>query len=96
MVRRTLSEAEPPGHLLQGRSLRVRAVRNGMGIVAEEEVTHDYSTLLGTDDAWKMKCNCGEPVCRGTVRNYRALPETTMLRYCRPGIIPGSILAIGD
>lgn len=65
----------------------VRAIRAG------DEVTHDYSTLLGADDIWRMKCNCGGTNCRGVVRNVRWLPASVCARYCALGIIPAFILA---
>jgi len=35
-------------------------------IAADEELTHDWAT---TDDAaYEMKCNCGSPDCRDTIR----------------------------
>lgn len=72
--------------------LSMRALQD---IAAGEEITHDYSTLLGADDVWQMKCNCGEQECRRMVRNYSSLPERTFLRYHRLGAIPGFILETG-
>src|SRR5690349_12530696 len=34
-------------------------------ISAGDEVTIDYSTTLGDDDIWTMRCNCGHRQCRG-------------------------------
>jgi hypothetical protein len=34
-------------------------------IAAGEEVTSDYSTSTGVE--YEMTCNCGSPLCRGTV-----------------------------
>ena len=64
----------------------IRAIRAG------DEVTHDYSTLLGADDVWTMRCNCGERGCRGTVRRFDALPAATLRRYLALGAIPAFIL----
>ncbi len=75
-----------------GRKLILRAIKD---IAAGNEITHDYSTLLGADDVWKMKCNCGESNCRKSVRNYQALPAAVMRKYRRLGIIPDFILATG-
>lgn len=58
-----------------------------------EEITHDYSTLLGADDIWTMGCNCGERGCRGTVRNMARLPEGVLRRYRRLEAIPDFIFA---
>ena len=62
-------------------------------IAAGDEVTHDYSTLLGGDDVWTMRCNCGEANCRRTVRNIGKLPAATVRHYRRLGIIPDFIYA---
>lgn len=35
-------------------------------IAAGEEITYDYAATMH-DDPWTMKCNCGEPCCRGVV-----------------------------
>ena len=80
------------GIVKTGRRLLLQAIR---GIAAGEEVTHDYSTLLGTDDVWKMECNCGETGCRSAVKSYKALPAATLRRYRRLGIIPDFILETG-
>ncbi len=73
-----------------GRRLLLKAIKR---IAAGDEVTHDYSTLLGVDDIWKMKCNCGESNCRKSVRNFRALPVAVLRKYRRLGIIPEFILS---
>ena len=80
------------GVVKSGRRLLLRAIK---AIAAGDEVTHDYSTLLGADDVWKMRCNCGEPGCRKSVRNYCALPAAVMRKYRRLGIIPEFILVTG-
>lgn len=64
----------------------LRTIRPG------EEVLHDYSTLLGADDVWSMRCNCGAPRCRGRVLRFDQLPGATLRRYRRMGAIPGFIL----
>ena len=69
--------------------LAVRAVR---AIQAGQEVTHDYATLLGADDVWTMRCNCGERGCRKMVRRFDRLPPATLRRYMRAGWIPAFIL----
>ena len=63
-------------------------------IAAGDEVTHDYSTLLGADDVWKMRCNCGGADCRRVVRNISKLPAATFRKYRRLGIVPDFIVAI--
>ncbi len=60
-------------------------------IAAGREITHDYSTLLGADDVWTMKCNCGERNCRGVVANVARLPAGVAARYRKLGAIPAFI-----
>ncbi len=62
-------------------------------IAAGTEVTHDYSTLLGADDVWTMRCNCGEDNCRLRVASFHTLPSALVRRYTRLGVIPDFILA---
>lgn len=80
------------GIVKTGRRLLLRAIRS---IAAGDEITHDYATLLGADDVWTMKCNCGEAGCRKLVRSFSKLPAVTLRRYRRLGIIPDFILQTG-
>ncbi|MBY0270928.1 MAG: SET domain-containing protein [Burkholderiales bacterium] len=80
------------GIVKTGRRLLLQAIRP---IAAGDEVTHDYSTLLGADDVWSMKCNCGEARCRKVVRSFSRLPAATLRRYLRLGIIPDFMSATG-
>lgn len=61
-------------------------------IDAGEEVTHDYSTLLGVDDVWTMKCNCGESGCRRIVANVTTISHESYENYVNLGVIPAFIL----
>lgn len=61
-------------------------------IATGDEVTHDYSTLLGADDVWTMTCRCRTPRCRGVVREYRSLPARTLRRYLDLGALPAFVL----
>lgn len=78
------------GIIKTGRRLLLRAIR---AIAAGEEVTHDYATLLGADDVWTMKCNCGEAGCRKRVRSFSRLPAAVLRRYRKLGVIPDYIIA---
>jgi hypothetical protein len=78
------------GIIKKGRQLFLKAIAP---IASGEEVTHDYSTLLGADDCWKMRCNCGESNCRSVVGNIAKLPVGTLRTYKRLGIVPDFILA---
>ena len=68
----------------------MRAIREG------DEVLHDYSTLLGADDLWSMRCNCGARACRGVVRRFDRLPAATLRRYVAARAIPAFIRATRD
>ncbi len=78
------------GLVKKGRRLLLKAI---LPIAPGEEVTHDYSTLLGADDIWKMRCNCGAANCRRWVRNIGALPAAAFQRYRRLGVVPAFICA---
>ncbi len=78
------------GIIKNGRRLILKAIAS---IAAGEEVTHDYSTLLGADDGWEMRCNCHASNCRGMVRNIGNLSAATVCSYRRLGIVPDFILA---
>ncbi len=80
----------PNSRLVRTKSgLQLRALKK---IAAGREVTHDYSTQLGADDVWTMKCNCGERNCRGKVSNVDKLPAALLKRYQRLDAIPAFIL----
>jgi len=79
------------GIVKDARGLKLVAIRP---IAAGEEVTHDYSTLLGADDVWTMRCRCGFPDCRGIVGNLLTLPPALLRRYRRLGIVPSFMLSI--
>lgn len=76
------------GIVKQGRKLLLKAIAP---IARGAEVTHDYSTLLGADDVWTMRCNCGERNCRHMVAHVGKLPAAVLQRYRRLGIVPGFI-----
>lgn len=62
-------------------------------IARGEEVTHDYSALLGADDVYTLRCNCGEAVCRRLVGNVTTLSPGLLHAYWRAGFIPPFIRA---
>ena len=75
---------------VERRRLHLRALAP---IAVGEEITHDYSTLLGADDEWTMRCKCGEPACRRRVSSIDALPTATIREYRKRRMIPAHILA---
>jgi hypothetical protein len=61
-------------------------------IAARREIVIDYSTILGDDDIWTMKCHCARATCRGRVRRFGTLPVALRERYLRNGLVPGYII----
>ena len=61
-------------------------------IRARREVVIDYSTTIGDDDIWAMRCNCGSGTCRKTIRNFGSLPEGVKRRYLAMDLVPGYII----
>jgi hypothetical protein len=52
------------------------------------EIQFDYSTTIGDDDIWTMRCNCGERSCRRVIRRLGALQPERVERYRRDGLVP--------
>jgi hypothetical protein len=61
-------------------------------ISAGEEVIIDYSTILGDDDIWTMRCNCGRKSCRRTIGRFGALTLELQRRYLLQGLVPKYIM----
>lgn len=60
-------------------------------IKPDEEITWDYSTTM--DDAdWQMVCHCGQPDCRGVIRDFRTLPHDVKNKYKLLGVLPDFLL----
>ncbi len=59
-------------------------------IAAGEEIRYDYSTTMD-EDYWTLDCRCGEPGCRGLVRDFKYLPPELQRRYLDLGIVQGFI-----
>lgn len=79
------------GIVKRGRKLLLKALSP---IARGDEVTHDYSTLLGADDIWSMRCNCGEATCRRVVRNFTRLPLSISNYYRQLGVVPAFITRV--
>jgi SET domain-containing protein len=60
-------------------------------IAKGEELTFDYSTTMD-EDHWEMECRCGSKQCRGTVRDFKHLPDHVQKRYMDLKIVPPFIL----
>ena len=61
-------------------------------IARGDEIVFDYSTILGDDDIWTMRCNCGERACRGRIKRFGALPTALRARYLDEGLVPSFIV----
>jgi SET domain-containing protein len=61
-----------------------------------DEIVFDYSTTIGDDDIWTMRCNCGEPGCRGRIKRFGSLPRALKERYLGDGLVPKYIIATLD
>lgn len=57
-----------------------------------DEITFDYSTQIGRDDIWRMKCNCGKTGCRRTIKSFPSIPKRRLEKYLKEKIIPQYIL----
>lgn len=73
---------------IQGK-LFLTAVRD---IHPGEEICFDYSTLIGGDDIWRLRCNCRQSTCRGLIMPASSIPEGQFRKYLSWGIIPKYIL----
>ena len=76
----------------------IQKVRNRLVVFAAKripagvEILIDYSTTIGDDDIWTMRCRCGSQVCRRTIRRFGALPPAVQRQYLRDGLVPGFIV----
>jgi hypothetical protein len=60
-------------------------------VPAGQELVWDYSSADTTE--WEVgHCNCGSPSCRGAIRSFEYLPDDTVDRYLKMGIIPSWII----
>ena len=56
-------------------------------IAMGEEICFDYSTTMDEDD-FELDCRCGQPECRGRVRDFKHLSAANRRRYAALGIVP--------
>jgi hypothetical protein len=57
-------------------------------ILKGSEIAIDYSTTIGDDDVWRMRCRCGTPRCRRVIRNFGSLPQELRAHYLANGFVP--------
>jgi len=76
----------------------VRKSNNRLFLVAfgrirrSDEIVIDYSTILGDDDIWTMRCTCGSGRCRKVIRRFGSLPAALKVRYAESGAVPKYVL----
>jgi SET domain-containing protein len=62
-------------------------------IHAGEEITYDYSTVVGADnDGWKMQCHCGSSICRSIVGSVLSISPERLSFYRAHAALPDFIL----
>lgn len=85
-------ELNEPGGLVNHSCRPNAGIRAGNQLVAlrdiekNEEIFFDYSTTI-YEDCWTMKCCCLTPQCRGTIGEFRQLPESLQGHYLKLGIV---------
>jgi len=77
------------GVVKKGAKLFLKSIKE---ISSGNEITFDYSTILGSDDTWTMKCKCGSVKCRGIIKSFNTLPKSLQRKYIDQGIVPDYIL----
>jgi hypothetical protein len=76
----------------------IRKLSNRLFLVAAgritvgTEIVLDYSTILGDDDIWTMRCNCGSRTCRKRIRRFGSLPRAKKEDYFARGLVPKYIV----
>lgn len=63
----------------------LRPIRKG------QEIRFDYSTTM-QEQSFTMTCLCGDPHCRGEVRDFSTLPREVQSRYLSQGIVMSFIV----
>jgi SET domain-containing protein len=72
-----------PNAALRGRN-EIIAVRD---IAPGDEITYDYSMVVGNEVDWSMACNCGSTLCRKAISNWESIPVRTLKEYIGRGIM---------
>lgn len=85
---------EPNAGMRFTKDLRVKVVAL-KNIDHGDEITIDYSTT-SLDHNWSFKCLCKSLNCRGTIGDFRSLPEATKQHYKTLRILPDYILKVMD
>jgi hypothetical protein len=56
-------------------------------IRAGEEIVIDYSTTIGDDDIYRMRCHCGTRRCRKWIGRFGLLPLSLRRDYLKRGLL---------
>ena len=71
---RTNHSCDPNAGII--RDVLLAAMRD---IQKDEEITFDYSMIIGDD--WTLECACGAPSCRKIIGKYKDLPDGLKRKY---------------
>ncbi len=94
---RTFNHSCNPNSFIRGKNELV-ALKN---IDEGEEITYDYSATMGDNEEkikkagrelWTCKCNCGNSNCRGTINQFKTLPEKVQNYYIKNKFMPDFML----
>lgn len=77
---------EPNAGIFKQRNrLYLKAIKQ---IKSGQEIVFDYSTIIGDDDIWTMKCQCGTGSCRKRIKNFGFLNKKIQKKYLDIGAVP--------
>lgn len=91
-------DVDLPGALLNHSCSPNAGIRDNIKLVAikpikaGDQILMDYSTNMD-EGCETMQCACGSPMCRGTIGDFRDLPEALRNRYLSLGIVSDFIAA---
>jgi len=91
-------DLEGTGRLVNHSCIPNAGVRDRVVLVAArdlepgEEVLYDYSTTMD-EDHWTLECRCGQPACRGLVRDFKWLTPDRKVDLIRRDLVPPFIVA---
>lgn len=67
------------------------------GIKPGEEITYDYSTVVGRSEPhesnWVLRCRCNADSCRKRIGSWETIPSRRLAYYKRKRVIPAFVLA---
>lgn len=96
---RTFNHSCSPNAFVRGRNELTAMCDIGAG----EEIVFDYSTTMNDNERkiadagrelWTCECACGSDRCRGTIDQFRTLPEASRTFYVRNGYMPDFMLKV--